>query len=437
MHRRARVCAFLAVLAVLAAGCEGGDTAGVPTVPTAPTASSRPAEEAPPEVEQWQETAAKYAPMVWLAKDDPNGPMDALTFIANSELWFDHGPACVETEPVATGLDAGKLADDDGYRHRASVVTSPPRGKQPMCTHDSGTEFRSNQPYDLGPSGGKGFHLDLDDDMRDAGGPDAPVYWQVVAAGAHSSVIVYWLFYPYNDFTNNHEGDWERVAVVVTDGEPAAVVFWRHELPTCLVPWGEFEKVEGTHPVTFSARGSHGSYYGEGAFPHAGGTDRTSKGREWRTWSEVRAAQTEPWFGYRGLWGVTGPRYFSGIPGPYPDRNLDDAKTVDACHTVPEHFFGSWKGPVNQPSSDTEYSVRLTIRDGEVGDTVGSTFYPGLGCSGTLTLVEKTADKLVVREVIASDPQLTCVPEVMITLTPTDTGLYYETDVSTAELTRE
>ena len=33
-------------------------------------------------------------------------------------------------------------------------------------------------------------------------------------------VIQYHYFYPYNDWWNNHEGDWQRIDVVVSSWEP-------------------------------------------------------------------------------------------------------------------------------------------------------------------------------------------------------------------------
>lgn len=41
------------------------------------------------------------------------------------------------------------------------------------------------------------------------------------AAERYSFVIQYWFFYPFNDAANNHEGDWEHIAVRVTTKERA------------------------------------------------------------------------------------------------------------------------------------------------------------------------------------------------------------------------
>ncbi|MFH1101174.1 MAG: right-handed parallel beta-helix repeat-containing protein [Methanobacteriota archaeon] len=107
-------------------------------------------------------------------------------------------------------------------------------------------------------------------------------------------IIQYWFFYPFNDFVNNHEGDWEHINVVITSQNPATaqinrVIYYFHhyyyvasttqvENPTtfdCYV-------VDSTHPVVFvggygrvdsgcwssgAGSGSHGSYPIFGTWP--------------------------------------------------------------------------------------------------------------------------------------------------------------------------
>src|SRR5690606_348245 len=42
-------------------------------------------------------------------------------------------------------------------------------------------------------------------------------------------VIQYWLCYYYNDWANEHEGDWETVLVMLRDNRPVAVACSQHE----------------------------------------------------------------------------------------------------------------------------------------------------------------------------------------------------------------
>lgn len=371
--------------------------------------------------------AEKFAPMVWLADGDEHGPMDASTFIANADLWWDHGGLCKDDEPVARDVSETGLAKGE-YTHPAASVPQPHSEDPLPCTHEEdATVYRSNSG-DKEPQGGKGFYLDLDDGKRGGDGPGAPLQWQYHDNGDGTGAFVYWLFYGYNDYTNKHEGDWERIAVKVDGETPTGVTFWKHEEPACYMPWDRMESANG-HPVTYSAKGSHGSYPWEGLFSHTGGTDATTKGKTWNTWEHTRPVTAQRWWGYRGLWGDAGPKFFSGIAGPNPDRSVAEAMTSTVCElpTLPVSFLGNWISPepVNQPGWSSEYRVRLTLRDGKPGDTVGSTLYPELSCSGPLALVEATQDKVVVREVIASDPKLTCIKEGTITLTASGDGLTY------------
>ena len=42
--------------------------------------------------------------------------------------------------------------------------------------------------------------------------------------GSRRDVIQYWFFYPYNDWINNHEGDWEHINVIVSSRNPTIAV---------------------------------------------------------------------------------------------------------------------------------------------------------------------------------------------------------------------
>jgi hypothetical protein len=102
--------------------------------------------------------------------------------------------------------------------------------------------------------------------------------------GVH--VIQYWFFYPFNDWINNHEGDWEHINVVITSDDPHTaeisriIYYFHHCFKRCEVTQNENPAdfdcfvVDGSHPVVFvggygnetilGAEGegwaSHGSY---------------------------------------------------------------------------------------------------------------------------------------------------------------------------------
>jgi hypothetical protein len=126
----------------------------------------------PPEDEH-QDLAERYAPMVWIARGEKNGPTDAAQFIRDSDLWFDHGKICDDDDPVATDVDEQRLAAGD-YHHEAAAQPHPQSEDPLSCNHDDTRSFSSNQWLESspdGPGGGKGFYLDLADEHRDGDGP--------------------------------------------------------------------------------------------------------------------------------------------------------------------------------------------------------------------------------------------------------------------------
>jgi hypothetical protein len=439
--------AGLAALALLTSGCDDEDlptSAGEPS----PT-SSRAAE------------AARFAPMVWLAGGDDNGPMNASRFVAESVLYFQG--MCVDTADVhrvASDVDERKLGGHDG----AYTATQCGNAKsEPTVASDSFS----------GSEGTLGFYLDLadDDDLRRGDGPSAPVYWQFYDKhDGHTTAFVYWLFYGYNDFVNKHEGDWERVAVQVVDGKPDGLTFWKHEEGPCRVAWDDVEKRDG-HPVTYSASGSHGSYPWEGSYDATAQgpdsfqpvTDTTSQGTEWPTWEHARSVVEQPWWGYRGLWGAQksvpggkGPR------GPHPDRH-EAVFATEPCaeplpdptaspgpsvpqdepeqDKIPEAFLDTWESPepMARPGLSRPYYVRIQLwgedfPDGEEGEGVSGysddfenlAGEGDLSCSADLDATEISATTVVFAETESVDAYGNCPDKGTVTLTLSGDTLIYD-----------
>ena len=87
--------------------------------------------------------------------------------------------------------------------------------------------------------------------------------------------LQYWFFYPFNDYTNKHEGDWEMVQLVFAaadatqalDQTPLEVGYSQHE-GLEVAEWDDpkLEIVDGTHPVVHAAAGSHANYYDDALY---------------------------------------------------------------------------------------------------------------------------------------------------------------------------
>jgi hypothetical protein len=105
----------------------------------------------------------------------------------------------------------------------------------------------------------------------------------------------------------------------------------------------------------------------------------------------------------------------SGGYGSFELLNLGPPTGSFEAGIVDESFVGRWSGPVDQPGS-RPYDAVVEIEAGAVGSVVGSVFYPGLGCTGELTLLRVESGRIVVHEEIVDDPRFTCVPQGNISL---------------------
>lgn len=73
--------------------------------------------------------------------------------------------------------------------------------------------------------------------------------------------LQYWLFYPFNHWYNDHEGDWEMIQIRYSKDrqEPDQLTTSHHHSGT-VVKWNQVAKIKGTHPKIFVAKGGHGNW---------------------------------------------------------------------------------------------------------------------------------------------------------------------------------
>ena len=128
------------------------------------------------------------------------------------------------------------------------------------------------------------YHLDFPGDPLDAGcsyelwsrrlteGTDPTVYAHVATDPGYPGKLAlqYWFFYPFNDFNNTHEGDWEMTQLVFDAADAgealtqdAAEVGYSSHEGAERAAWGDekLEIVDGTHPVVYPAAGSHANKF--------------------------------------------------------------------------------------------------------------------------------------------------------------------------------
>ena len=153
--------------------------------------------------------------------------------------------------------------------------------------------WRSNDLVEIAPGAddlGEGlyeYNLDFPGDALNPGcdyerwarrvtaGTEPTVYAHVVREPADPDrlALQYWLYYPFNDWNNLHEGDWEMIQLVFEAGSaeealagtPSEVGYSQHEGGE-RAEWDDdkLELVDGTHPVVYPAAGSHANFFDQG-----------------------------------------------------------------------------------------------------------------------------------------------------------------------------
>ena len=195
------------------------------------------------------------------------------------------------------------------------------------------------------------YHLDFPGDPLDAGcdyelwarrltkSTQPTVYAHVATDPGYPGKLAlqYWFFYPFNDFNNTHEGDWEMTQLVFDAADatealtkdPVKVGYSSHEGAEGAA-WGDekLEIVDGTHPVVYPAAGSHANkftaalYLGSSADAGVGCDNTVGPHRELmpvvKTIPSDPAAATAafPWIAFEGRWGELQAAFFNGPTGP-------------------------------------------------------------------------------------------------------------------------
>lgn len=169
-------------------------------------------------------------------------------------------------------------------------------------------------------------------------GVEPTLYARVAADPKHPGEVAlqYWFFYPYNDWNDKHEGDWEMVQIVLPASSaeqalgvtPESVAFAQHE-GSQVSPWTGPGLVKvGDHPVVYPGQGSHAAYYaqerwfGKGAAAGFGCDNTTPPGLEVTPRVVLLPSGPPPtsgdfaWLSFTGHWGQEEPSVNNGPTGP-------------------------------------------------------------------------------------------------------------------------
>ncbi len=261
------------------------------------------------------------SPVVFIHHEETHWPMDANNFVEESKLVWSHQECLDHTEAEPFSVDASRLgvkSSTAAYSHFAGDLSSS------SCQHTDRLFYAwdHTRPTDDGrdPLLGdrEGFILDLEDSFRRGNRglrPVPPAFYEyqpprpVDASGTYSGYIVYWFFSGYNGRTGDeHEGDWEHVAVHLDrNGNATEVAYYQHYCDPDVQPLANVLYDQGTtHPTVFSALEGHGSWAENGNVQQTStcalGTDEMDYGKRWDT-TFLKDARKQPWFGFGGGWG--------------------------------------------------------------------------------------------------------------------------------------
>ncbi|WP_345201569.1 hypothetical protein [Fodinibacter luteus] len=330
-----------ALSALVAPAAGAAPTVQAPTVqaPTvqAPTVQAPTVQAASASDEQ--ALAERYAPVVRLVQQaedcgrgEPFQPTDVDVLLGNTTVAL-RGPW--DTDDL---VKIAPLADDLGKGLAGYHLDFPGSPLQPGCTYE---EWADTQTLGSSPT----------------------TYARVVTEpGEDGLALQYWLYYPFNDFNNKHESDWEMIqvefaaadAATALQQEPTRVGFSQHE-GVEIARWDDpkLEVAEDSHPVVHPAAGSHANYFD--AALHLGRSGQQGFGCDDTRAPSVdvrpavvlvpsdasEAGATFPWLSYTGRWGQRESSFYNGPTGPNTKDQWTapltwtDAEGTDTAYAVP------------------------------------------------------------------------------------------------------
>ncbi len=262
-----------------------------------------------------QRLADRFAPLLRLVHQDhecgpgePYRPTDVDAILGNRDVAL-RGPWAPDNL-IEVGPTAEDLADGLADYH----LDLPGNPLKPGCTYEEWARAAT------------------------AGTPTTAYAHVATEAGRPGRLALqYWFYYPFNDYNNKHESDWEMIQLVFAaddaatalDQQPLSVGFSQHE-GVEVADWDDpkLDLVDGSHPVVHVASGSHADYYDSALYlgrsgQQGFGCDDTRTPSDLvqpviRTIPQDPAAASAefPWIDYPGHWGEQREAFYNGPTGP-------------------------------------------------------------------------------------------------------------------------
>jgi hypothetical protein len=361
--------------------CDLCDLAGPPVSVegkgSPPSEGGDPADPVPEGVEHLDALARRYAPVVWVHRDERFGPASVEEFLDRSELtWRTASPLRRDQDlsgrgaidPARLGYGCAELAAGC-YRHERFLALDLTRPHHKSRSRAQGLTTK------------EGFYLDPDNSVRkgEIGAPaQVPIYYE--ARTGETTRIAYWFFFGYSRPNEtvagvnlaalfSHEGDWENIEVVIgPDGRPRTVSYFGHGADPKRLPWAGICKIvdgeeecgtaELGRPVVYSALYSHASYASPAEkrsketevcakppFQRFCANDFRNRGFLWDPLAAeggLRDVRAQPWYGFGGAWGSAGTKADTTGPlGPSQYKLPSEPEPGELESVVPEQAPGA------------------------------------------------------------------------------------------------
>ncbi len=257
-----------------------------------------------------EQLAASYAPIVYLREQDGACDTDGEAYYpAPVEIVLGNPNVSLRSaSPGSTSELAGPSAADLFGRDADFYLDLPGDPRRPGCDYER-------------------------DFLKLAANHPAVAYAHIVREpGFEQLAVQYWFYYYFNDWNNDHEGDWEMVQIVfdattaeeALREEPILAGFSQHSDGEAAA-WDDkkIEK-EGDRMVVYVGAGSHANYYDDATYlGRVNGCDDASKPLR-RVPLEARLVPAEisgeddpfAWLEFGGRWGERQPGHRNGPTGP-------------------------------------------------------------------------------------------------------------------------
>ncbi len=269
----------------------------------------------------------RYAPLLRFSTDETHFPIDPGLFVSRAVLrrygWRDDLPdACWnarhrrwETAPL------GRLPADElvGPEVAEAVRAMDAEAPVPAGSRANRRPLDSDNLWG-GARAGYAFELlePLAREMR-GGATELPfVLYEhrvVGGPGGERHELSYWFFFALDLDVVAHEGDWERVSVLLEAGSLPRVRFGRGREATT-VGFDVIEVADGQHPVVYVEQGSHRACRHPEEMEMGRGGHYALGVPTWKR--ELRHCAEQPWAVFDGAWGLVGQSEASTGPlGPH------------------------------------------------------------------------------------------------------------------------